>query len=95
MRIPFIRPSGPNQSNQAKLSVTLTADGRKYAENWEGQGGKYEVLSTLAMAQRPLSLGMLAKECDMPYGECLKICRELKAQGLVIPAPSGMGSMQQ
>lgn len=95
MRIPFIQ-NNPSTSNQAKLMVALTPDGRKMAENWEGTGGTYEVLSTLAICQRPLSLGMLAKECNMSYGECLSICRKLKAQGLVAPGSSmQMGALPQ
>lgn len=88
MRIPFL-PGNQNTSNQSKLMVSLTPDGRKMAENWEGTGGTYEVLSTLAICQRPMSLGMLSKECNMNYNECLSICRKLKAQGLVAPG-SGM-----
>lgn len=95
MRIPFIQ-NNPNTSNQAKLMVALTPDGRKAAEAWEGQGGKWEVLSTLATVQRPLSLGMLAKECNMDYNACLRICRELKSQGYVCPAGAGqIGGLPQ
>jgi predicted transcriptional regulator len=93
MRIPFL-PNNSNTSNQSKLMVALTPDGRKMAESWEGTGGSYEVLSTLAMAQRPLSIGMLAKESNLNYNECLAICRKLKAQGLVAPGSSQVGLPQ-
>lgn len=94
MRIPFIQNS-QNTSNQAKLMVALTPDGRKAAESWEAPGSKWEVLAALATAQRPLSLGILARECNMSYGECLKICRDLKSQGYVCSAvPGSMGVSQ-
>jgi DNA-binding IclR family transcriptional regulator len=49
----------------------------------------------LSMAGRPMAVGTLAHEAQINYANCLRACKQLRAQGFIAQMPSGgMGMVQ-
>jgi DNA-binding MarR family transcriptional regulator len=80
MRVPWQKNVGDEQKKLVIL--TLTPDGLKRADAFEGEGSEYQVLSALNQ-DRPQSLGHLSKAAGMSFNECVRVCKELKAKGFI------------
>jgi len=82
MRVPFFQKK-PSEIQKMYVSVTLTPEGIKEAENFDATtGNEFEVLAALNQ-KRPQSIGNLAKAAQISFGDCLKVCKELKMKGLL------------
>lgn len=80
MRVPFQKK--PSESQRQYILLTLSPEGIREAENFDGQGSEFEVLAALNQ-KRPQSIGSLAKASNLSFNECLKCCKELKMKGYV------------
>jgi hypothetical protein len=95
LRVPFNIGRDPRTSPTGKLIVAITPDGKKRVENFEGNGDTWDVLCALSMAGRPMAVGTLAHEAQINYANCLRACKQLRAQGFIAQMPSGgMGMVQ-
>jgi DNA-binding MarR family transcriptional regulator len=82
MRVPFFQKK-PSDIQKSYVMVTLSPEGIREAENFDAStGSEFEVLAALNQ-KRPQSIGNLAKSAQISFGECLKVCKELKMKGLV------------
>ncbi len=81
MRVPWAKK--PSEQQKSYVMVTLTKSGIKEAESFDAQsGGEFEVLAALNQ-KRPQSIGNLAKEAQISFNECMKVCKELKMKGMI------------
>ena len=79
-KVPFTKK--PSEQIKGYVQLTLTDEGRREAEDFNGQGDKFEVLAAL-LQKRPNSIGNIAKLANLNFGSCLTACKELKNEGLV------------
>jgi sugar-specific transcriptional regulator TrmB len=80
-RIPFTQRK-PSDTIKGYVQLTLTPEGIREAENFDGTGEEFEVLAAL-LQKRPQSIGDLARASNMPFPRCMNCCKELKNKGLV------------
>lgn len=83
-RVPFQKK--PSEQIKGYVQITLSSEGIREAENFDGQGQEFEILATL-LQKRPQSIGSVAKEANMSFGDCLRNCKELKNKGLIVQVP--------
>jgi hypothetical protein len=83
-KIPFQK--NPSDQIKSYVSISLSSEGIREAENFDGQGQEFEVLAAL-LTKRPQSIGSVAKAANMSFNDCLKCCKELKNKGLVVQVP--------
>lgn len=79
-KVPFTKQ--PSEQIKGYVMITLTTQGIQEAEDFSGSGSGFEILAAL-LQKRPDSIGNVAKRANISFGECLKVCKELKNQGLI------------
>lgn len=79
-RVPFQKK--PSDQIKGFVQITLTQEGIREAENFDGQGNSFEVLAAL-LQKRPQSIGAVAKAANMSFSDCLACCKELKNTGMI------------
>ena len=81
MKVPFFG-SKPGDEQRKAILLTLTPEGIKRAEAFDGEGESYHVLAAL-IQDRPQTIGGIAKSAGVSFGECYKICKDLRNRGLI------------
>ena len=84
-KIPFTQKK-PSDQIKGFVQISLSQEGIREAENFSQEGGEFEILATL-LQKRPQSIGAVAKEANLSFGDCLKHCKELKNKGLIVQVP--------
>jgi hypothetical protein len=79
-KVPFTKK--PSEQIKGFVQITLTPEGIRESEDFNGQGDKFEILAAL-LQKRPNSIGNVAKLANISFGNCLKACKELKNEGLI------------
>lgn len=82
MNLPSPFQKRPSELQKTYVQVRLTPEGQRAAEDFDGNGNKFEILAALNQKQ-PQTIGNLAKSASIPFNECLKCCKELKHEGLL------------
>ena len=81
MGIPFFGKK-PGDEQRKTLVITLTPEGLKRADAFDGEGSEFQVLAALNQ-DRPQTLGHLSKAAGLSFGDCYKICKEMKNKGFI------------